>query len=231
VWAVPAGGGDIRVGLWGGSSVGGATLTRFFALHFALPFITLGVAAVHIILVQHFSSNNPLGIQCLTDFIPFSPYYLIKDIAGVVPFLAVYLFFVLWAPNYLGHPDNYIRANPLVTPPHIVPEWYFLPFYAILRCCPDKLAGVLLMGAGILVLLVLPYLGNPDHKSLKFRGLSRWGLLTWAGVFLGMAHYGALPVDKFTTLVSTNLVVLYFGYFLVFTPLVIQGENFLGRFR
>ena len=87
------------------------------------------------------------------------------------------------------------------------------------------------MGAGILVLLVLPYLGNPDHKSLKFRGLSRWGLLTWAGVFLGMAHYGALPVDKFTTLVSTNLVVLYFGYFLVFTPVVIQVENFLGRFR
>jgi quinol-cytochrome oxidoreductase complex cytochrome b subunit len=230
VGAVPLVGGDILIWLWGGYSVGGATLTRFFALHFALPFITLGVAAVHIILVQHFSSNNPLGVGCMTDFIPFSPYYLIKDIAGVIPFLGVYLFFVFWAPNYLGHPDNYLRANPLVTPPHIVPEWYFLPFYAILRCCPDKLAGVALMGAGILVLLVLPWLGQPDFKSLKFRPGSRWWLWGWVTVFLGMAHYGALPVDKWTTLVSTNLVGFYFGYFLIFGPLTVQLENLLGRY-
>nr|ATE46686.1 cytochrome b [Protostelium mycophagum] len=230
VGAVPLVGGDILIWLWGGYSVGGATLTRFFALHFALPFITLGVAAVHIILVQHFSSNNPLGVACMTDFIPFSPYYLVKDIAGVIPFLGVYLFFVFWAPNYLGHPDNYLRANPLVTPPHIVPEWYFLPFYAILRCCPDKLAGVALMGAGILVLLVLPWLGQPDFKSLKFRPGSRWWLWGWVTVFLGMAHYGALPVDKWTTLVSTNLVGFYFGYFLIFGPLTVQLENLLGRY-
>jgi quinol-cytochrome oxidoreductase complex cytochrome b subunit len=140
------------------------------------------------------------------------------------------LFFVFWAPNYLGHPDNYLRANPLVTPPHIVPEWYFLPFYAILRCCPDKLAGVALMGAGILVLLVLPWLGQPDFKSLKFRPGSRWWLWGWVTVFLGMAHYGALPVDKWTTLVSTNLVGFYFGYFLIFGPLTVQLENLLGRY-
>jgi quinol-cytochrome oxidoreductase complex cytochrome b subunit len=230
VGAVPLVGGDILIWLWGGYSVGGATLTRFFALHFALPFVTLGVAAVHIILVQHFSSNNPLGVGCMTDFIPFSPYYLVKDIAGVIPFLGVYLFFVFWAPNYLGHPDNYLRANPLVTPPHIVPEWYFLPFYAILRCCPDKLAGVALMGAGILVLLVLPWLGQPDFKSLKFRPGSRWWLWGWVTVFLGMAHYGALPVDKWTTLVSTNLVGFYFGYFLIFGPATVQLENLLGRY-
>jgi len=230
VGSVPFVGGDILIWLWGGYSVGGATLTRFFALHFALPFITLGVAAVHIILVQHFSSNNPLGVGCMTDFIPFSPYYLIKDIAGVIPFLGVYLFFVFWAPNYLGHPDNYLRANPLVTPPHIVPEWYFLPFYAILRCCPDKLAGVALMGAGILVLLVLPWLGQPDFKSLKFRPGSRWWLWGWVTVFLAMAHYGALPVDKWTTLVSTNLVGFYFGYFLIFGPVTVQVENLLGRY-
>jgi len=229
VGAVPLVGGDILVWLWGGYSVGGATLTRFFALHFALPFITLGVAAVHIILVQHFSSNNPLGVACLTDFIPFSPYYLVKDLAGIVPFAGVYLFFVFFAPNYLGHPDNYIRANPMVTPPHIVPEWYFLPFYAILRCCPDKLAGVALMGAGIAVLLVLPYLGAPDHKSMKFRPVSRWSLQTFVVVFVAMAYYGAMPVDKWTTHVTVNLVALYFGYFLVFQPLLERGENFLGR--
>lgn len=230
VGAVPLVGGDILIWLWGGYSVGGATLTRFFALHFALPFVTLGVAVVHIILVQHFSSNNPLGVACLTDFIPFSPYYLIKDIAGVVPFLGVYLFFVFWAPNYLGHPDNYIRANPLVTPPHIVPEWYFLPFYAILRCCPDKLAGVALMGAGILVLAVLPWVGQPDHKSARFRPATRWGWHTLVVVFLGIAHYGALPVTPETTLVTANLVGFYFSWFLLGGPLVETAENYLGRY-
>jgi len=189
----------------------------------------LGVAAVHIVVVQHFSSNNPLGVSALADFIPFSPYYLIKDVAGFVPFAGFYLFFVFFAPNYLGHPDNYIRANPLVTPPHIVPEWYFLPFYAILRCCPDKLAGVALMGAGILVLLVLPYLNRPDHKSMKFRLFSKWFLHVFVVVFLGMAYYGALPVTAWNTHVSVNLVVFYFGYFLVLAPGVERLENYLGR--
>ena len=225
VGAVPVVGPDVLVWLWGGYSVGGATLTRFFALHFALPFVTLGVAGVHIVLVQHFSSNNPLGVQCLADFIPFSPYYLVKDLAGLVPFAGVYLFFVFFSPNYLGHPDNYIRANPMVTPPHIVPEWYFLPFYAILRCCPDKLAGVLLMAGGILVLFVLPWASHPDWRSLKFRPLSRFGLVTLTTVFVGMAYYGAQPVDRWTTGVSVNLVVLYFGWFLVWTPLVARLER------
>ena len=230
VGAVPLVGGDVLVWLWGGYSVGGATLTRFFALHFALPFVTLGVAAVHILLVQHFSSNNPLGVSCLPDFIPFSPYYLVKDLAGVVPFLGVYLSFVFFAPNLLGHPDNYLRADPLVTPPHIVPEWYFLPFYAVLRCCPDKLAGVALMGAAILVLLVLPYLGRPDHKSLKFRFPSRWGFHSFVWVFLMLAALGGHPVTREATYVTVHLVGFYFGYFLVLGPLLARAENFLGRF-
>jgi len=231
VGAVPVLGGDILIWLWGGFSLGNAALTRFFALHFALPFVIAGVAAVHIVLVQHFSSNNPLGVPFMVDSIPFTPYYLVKDVWGFVLFGFFYGFFVFFAPNLLGHPDNYILANPMVTPAHIVPEWYFLPFYAILRAVPDKFGGVLAMAGGILVLLALPYLSVADLRSMQFRPLSRVVFWLWVGNFLFLGLIGGLPAKAVLAPTLIVAVLVYFGYLLVVQPGLDRLENFLGRHR
>lgn len=135
----------------------GATLTRFYSLHYLLPFILVALSFVHIILLHENGSNNPLGLGFNVDGITFGPYFLVKDFFGLCVFLLIYILFAFFKPNYLGHTDNYIMANSLVTPEHIVPEWYFLPFYAILRSVPDKLAGVLLLLGSILILIILPF--------------------------------------------------------------------------
>lgn len=231
VGAVPVIGGDILTWLWGGFSIGNAALTRFFALHFTLPFIIAGVAAVHIILVQHFSSNNPLGVHFMVDFIPFTPYYLVKDLWGFVLFGLFYSFFVFFAPNLMGHPDNYILANPMVTPAHIVPEWYFLPFYAILRSIPDKFLGVLGMGAGIAVLFVLPYISTADMRSMQFRPLSKFFFWLFVGNFVYLGVLGGLPAGKKFAATLENSVIFYFGYLLLLQPVLDRLENFLGRLR
>jgi len=228
VTAVPVVGNDIVCWLWGGYSVGGPTLTRFFSLHFTLPFIILGVAAIHVIILQYYGSNNPLGVVFAQDIIPFSPYYLVKDVWGFAIFAALYSFFVFYAPNMLNHPDNYIRANSMVTPDHIVPEWYFLPFYAVLRAVPDKLYGVIALLLAILVLAVLPFTVQARTLSLQFRPLARFAfyafaadaaLLGWVGGKLAAAPYVA---------VGQTLTIGYFGYFLVVLPLVDKIENFLA---
>lgn len=228
VGAVPVIGGDILTWLWGGFSIGNAALTRFFALHFTIPFVIAGVAAVHIILVQHFSSNNPLGVHFMMDSIPFTPYYLAKDVWGFVLFGFFYSFFVFFAPNLLGHPDNYILANPLVTPAHIVPEWYFLPFYAILRAVPDKFAGVVAMGAGILVLFVLPYVSGANLRSMQFRPISKFVFWLFVGNFFYLGVLGGLPAKAALNETLVTAVVSYFGYFLVLQPVIDRIENFLG---
>jgi len=228
VGAVPIIGGDILTWLWGGFSIGNAALTRFFALHFTLPFVTAGVAAVHIILVQHFSSNNPLGVHFMMDSIPFTPYYLVKDVWGFVVFGVFYSFFVFFAPNLLGHPDNYILANPMVTPAHIVPEWYFLPFYAILRSIPDKFLGVVGMGAGILVLFALPYVSLANLRSMQFRPLSKAVFWVFVGNFVYLGVLGGLPARAELNTTLVGAVVFYFGYLLVVQPLVDLLENYLG---
>ena len=160
--AVPFIGNDIVIWLWGGFSVDNPTLNRFFALHFLLPFVILGLVIIHVIALHVHGSNNPTGVEIKSkkDSIPFHPYYTVKDFFGFGIFFIIYFYFVFFKPNLLGHPDNYIDANPLVTPAHIVPEWYFLPFYAILRSIPDKLAGVVAMFSAILILFVLPWLGS-----------------------------------------------------------------------
>jgi len=229
VGAVPVIGGDILTWLWGGFSIGNAALTRFFALHFALPFIIAGVAGVHIILVQHYSSNNPLGVPFMTDTIPFTPYYLAKDVWGFVGFAAFYGFFVFWAPNLMGHPDNYILANPMVTPAHIVPEWYFLPFYAVLRSIPDKFAGVVGMGVAILVLFVLPWTSRAELRSMQFRPISKVLFWLWVANFVYLGILGGLPANKKFAATLVNSVVFYFGYLLVLQPLVDELENWLSR--
>lgn len=169
--AIPFVGQSIVEWLWGGFSVSNATLNRFFSLHYLMPFVIAGVVLLHLTLLHKDGSNNPLGINTSVDYVSFYPYYYVKDLFAFFVFASVFTFFVFFYPNALGHPDNYIPANPLVTPPHIVPEWYFLPFYAILRSIPDKLGGVVAMISAILVLLLLPVINTSEIRSSKFRPL------------------------------------------------------------
>lgn len=175
--------------------------------------------------MQHAGSNNPLGIHFIVDSVPFSPYYIIKDVLGVVAFGIFFAIFLFFAPNLLGHPDNYIPANPLVTPPHIVPEWYFLPFYAILRAVPDKLFGVLAMLASILVLFFLPFYVNNEVRSMRFRPISHF--LFWLIVVdaLLLGWIGGKPAAEPYITVGRILAVYYFLYFLVLLPASINIES------
>lgn len=160
--------------LWGGFSVDNPTLNRFFSLHYFLPFIIAGAVLLHLILLHQHGSNNPLGVLSVYDRIPFYPYFYVKDLFGFFLFVLFFSFFVIYSPNYLGHPDNYIEANPLVTPAHIVPEWYFLPFYAVLRTIPDKLGGVVLRGIAIVILALLPVVDTSAFRSSYFKPLNLW---------------------------------------------------------
>ncbi len=174
--AFPGVGGDIVTWLWGGFAVGNPTLNRFFALHYLLPFVIVGVVGLHLMALHQHGSNNPLGIDRKgpQDSIPFHPYYTIKDMFGLGVFLIIFAIFVFYMPNALGDPQNYIPANPLQTPPEIVPEWYFLPFYAILRSIPNKLLGVCAMFGSILTLFLLPWLDTSRVRSAFFRPIYKW---------------------------------------------------------
>jgi ubiquinol-cytochrome c reductase cytochrome b subunit len=218
--AVPLFGPDIVVWLWGGFSVDNPTLTRFFSLHYLLPFVIVGVVFLHVAALHITGSNNPLGIEPKgpQDTLPFHPYYTIKDSVGVVVYLAVFAFLVFFMPNYLGHPDNYIPANPLVTPAHIVPEWYFLPFYAILRAVPDKLGGVVLMFGSIAILFVLPWLDTSKVRSMRFRPIGRISFFIWTINFFVLTWVGAKPAEGHYVLISQVTTVIYFAYFLVVLP-------------
>jgi ubiquinol-cytochrome c reductase cytochrome b subunit len=169
--AIPFIGENITQWLWGGFSVDNATLNRFFSLHYLLPFLIAGLSLVHLVLLHDNGSNNPLGIDSKAAKITFYPYFYVKDLFGFLLFCLFFSFFVFFSPNFLGHPDNYIPANSLVTPAHIVPEWYYLPFYAILRSIPDKLGGVIAMFASILILYFLPIINLSKIRSTFFRPL------------------------------------------------------------
>jgi ubiquinol-cytochrome c reductase cytochrome b subunit len=181
VSAVPLVGDSIVEWLWGGFSVDNATLNRFFSIHYLLPFIIAGLAVVHIALLHQYGSNNPIGIESHGDKISFFPYYYTKDLFSALLFVLFFSFFLFFAPNLLGHPDNYIQANPMVTPAHIVPEWYFLPFYAILRSIPDKLGGVIALVGAILILLTIPFTSTTKIRSPNFRPFYR--VLFWITFF------------------------------------------------
>jgi ubiquinol-cytochrome c reductase cytochrome b subunit len=166
--AIPIIGSTIVVWLWGGYSVDNATLNRFFSFHYFFPFVIVFLVLLHLIALHSYGSTNPLGTYLSDDKIPFHPYFIVKDAFSVLIFFQIFLYFVFFMPNLLGHPDNYIPANPLVTPSHIVPEWYFLPFYAILRSVPHKLGGVIVMMAAILILFLLPFSVHSDIKRFEF---------------------------------------------------------------
>ena len=185
--AIPIVGDSIVTLLWGGFSVDNPTLNRFFSLHYLMPFVLVGIVVLHIVALHQHGSNNPIGIDTKSpqDTISFHPYYTIKDMFGLGVFLILFFGFVFFAPNVFGEPDNYIEANPLVTPAHIVPEWYFLPFYAILRAVPDKLFGFIAMAASVAILFVLPWLDRSPVKSIRYKGsLSKWAIVLFVISFI-----------------------------------------------
>ena len=225
--AIPLVGEKIVTLLWGGFTVGNPTLNRFYSLHYLLPFVIVAVVGLHLIALHQHGSNNPLGIdhRGSQDTIPFHPYYTIKDMFGLCVFLIVFAIVVFYMPNYLGHPDNYIPANPMVTPNHIVPEWYFLPFYAILRSVPNKLLGVVLMFSSVLILFFVPWLDTSHVRSARFRPIYRFvsWLLPIDAIALGWV--GANPPQGIVVTVGQIATFYYFFHFLVLIPLIGKIER------
>jgi len=225
--AIPFVGESIVTFLWGGFSVDNPTLNRFFSLHYLMPFLIAGVVVLHIVALHRFGSNNPIGIDAKgpQDTIPFHPYYTIKDLFGVAVFLLLLAGAVFFFPNAMGHPDNYIPANPMQTPAHIVPEWYFLPFYAILRAVPDKLGGVLLMFSAILVLFVLPWLDRSPVRSARFRPVFR--IFFWLLFIdcIALGYLGGMPAEGIYVVLSRVATAWYFLHFLAILPLLSVFET------
>lgn len=226
VSAVPVMGVDIVNWLWGGFSINNATLNRFFTIHFFLPFVILALVMLHLILLHDIGSTNPSVVDSHLDNIKFYPYFFLKDLVSLLTLLLVLSYLIHFKPNYLGHPDNYIKANPLVTPPHIVPEWYFLPFYAVLRSIPSKIGGVILMLFSILILFIIPFLSDPLYNiaprlCLKFR------LLFWFFIsnFLFLGWIGSQPVEDPYFYLGQYSTAFYFSYFLILIPLLEKYDS------
>ena len=225
--AVPYFGESIVTLLWGGYSVGNPTLNRFFSLHYLLPFVIAGVVVLHIWALHVAGQNNPAGVEAKTekDSVPFTPYATIKDAFGVSCFMLFFAWFIFYMPNYLGDAENYIPANPAVTPPHIVPEWYYLPFYAILRSIPNKLAGVVAMFGAIIILAFLPWLDSAKTRSSKYRPLAKQFFWMFVVVCIGLGYLGAQPPEGIYVIVGRILTFCYFAYFLILLPLLSRIEK------
>src|SRR5499427_2199004 len=225
--AIPLVGEPIVTWLWGGYAVGNPTLQRFFSLHYLLPFVIAGVVVLHIWALHVVGQNNPTGVepQSDKDTVPFTPHATIKDSFGIALFCVVYAWFIFYMPNYLGDADNYIPANPGVTPPHIVPEWYYLPFYAILRSIPNKLAGVIAMFSAILVLAFLPWLDTSKVRSSKYRPLAKQFFWIFVVVAVLLGYLGAQPPEGIYVIAGRILTVCYFAYFLIVLPLLSRIEK------
>jgi ubiquinol-cytochrome c reductase cytochrome b subunit len=231
--AIPLVGDAIVTWLWGGFTVDNPTLNRFYSLHYLLPFVIVGIVMLHLVALHQHGSNNPLGIDRKgpQDSIPFHPYYTIKDMFGLFVFLIVYAAFVFFSPNLLGDPANYIPANPLQTPPEIVPEWYFLPFYAILRSVPDilfipaKLAGVICMFGSIGVLFFLPWLDTSPVRSGRFRPIFKWFFWLIFVDALVLGYVGAHRPEGFYIVLGRIATLYYFIHFLIILPLLGKLEK------
>ena len=226
--AIPVVGPHIVTWLWGGFSVDDATLKHFFSLHYLLPFMIAGVVALHIWALHHVGQNNPTGVEVKDirrDTVPFTPYATLKDGFALVCFMIFFSWFVFYTPNYLGHADNYIKANALVTPAHIVPEWYFLPFYAILRAVPDKLGGVIAMFGAIAVLFVLPWLDTSKVRSGKYRPLFKQFFWAFVACCILLGWLGSKPPEGLYVTLSRIATIYYFAHFLVILPLLGRLET------
>ena len=221
--AIPLVGTAVAHWLWGGYAVGDPTLTRFFALHYLLPFMIVGVVGLHVWALHVAGQNNPDGVEVKDvqrDTVAFTPYATIKDLFSVCVFFVVYAWFVFFIPNYLLDADNYNPANPLVTPAHIVPEWYLLPFYAILRAIPNKLVGVLALALAIVLLAFLPWLDTSPIKSGKYRPAFRFFFWVFVVCCVGLGYLGSQEVTDSATMVARILALGYFGYLLVALPVL-----------
>jgi ubiquinol-cytochrome c reductase cytochrome b subunit len=225
--AIPVIGKDLVELVWGGFSVSNATLNRFFSLHYLLPFILAALVCVHLLALHEHGSNNPLGITGNIDRLPMHPYFVFKDLVTVLLFLIVLAIFVFFAPNALGHSDNYIPANPMQTPASIVPEWYLLPFYAILRSIPDKLLGVIAMFSSLLILLILPFANPSNIRANTFKPLSKFLFWIFVSNFLLLLYLGSCHVEEPYIFIGQISTIIYFSYFLVLLPLTNSLENFL----
>jgi quinol-cytochrome oxidoreductase complex cytochrome b subunit len=227
--AIPLVGHSIVTFLWGGFTVGDPTLHRFYALHYLLPFVILLVVLLHLVALHRFGSNNPLGIDMKgpQDSIPFHPYYTIKDMFGLCVFLLIYSFFIFYAPNFLGNPDNYIPANPLQTPNHIVPEWYLLPYYAILRSItfsifgiPAKLLGVICSFGSLFMLFIVPWLDTSPVRSARFRPVYKWVFWLLVIDVLALGWVGFNPPQGIVVTVGQIATLYYYVHFLILFPLI-----------
>jgi quinol-cytochrome oxidoreductase complex cytochrome b subunit len=218
--AIPFIGQSIVDWLWGGFSVSNATLNRFYSLHYLMPFVIAGFVILHLALLHKDGSNNPLGINTNVDTVSFYPYFYVKDLFSFLVLVTVFSFFVFFYPNALGHSDNYIPANPLSTPAHIVPEWYFLPFYAILRSIPDKLGGVVAMISAILVLMLLPVLNTSSIRSSKFRPIFAVAFWFLVSDFLILGWIGQKPVESPYIEIGMGATIFYFTFILILVPLI-----------
>jgi ubiquinol-cytochrome c reductase cytochrome b/c1 subunit len=225
--AIPVVGETVTTWLWGGYAVGNPTLQRFFSLHYLLPFVIAGVVVLHVWALHVVGQNNPAGIEPKgdKDTVPFTPYATIKDGFGMVCFMLLFAYFVFYIPNYLGHADNYIPANPAVTPTHIVPEWYYLPFYAILRAIPNKLLGVIALFASILILVFLPWLDSSKVRSARYRPLYRQFFWIFVAVCLGLGWLGGKPAEGIYVTLARILTFYYFAHFLIVLPLLSRFEK------
>ena len=221
--AIPLVGEAITTWLWGGYSVDNPTLNRFFSLHYLLPFMIAGVVVLHVWALHVVGQNNPDGVEVKNvarDTLPFTPYATTKDGFAMVVFMIFFAWWVFYVPNYLGHADNYIEANPLSTPAHIVPEWYYLPFYAILRAVPSKLGGVVAMFSAIIVLCFLPWLNTSKVRSAKYRPVYKVFFWLFVASAIGLGYLGAMPAEGGYVLASRLLSIYYFAFFLVVMPLL-----------
>jgi len=222
--AIPLAGSSIVTWLWGGFSVDNATLNRFFSLHYLLPFLIAGLVIVHLALLHKNGSNNPLGVDTYVtgsgEKIFFYPYFYVKDLFSLLVLIFFYSFLIFFSPNSLGHPDNYILANPMVTPAHIVPEWYFLPFYAILRSIPDKLGGVIAMGGAIVILAVIPFINTSRIRSTTFRPVFKFLYWFLVSIFLLLGWIGQKVVEYPYIEIGSLLTASYFVFFIFIIPVM-----------
>nr|YP_010394031.1 apocytochrome b [Peronospora belbahrii]DAZ88039.1 TPA_asm: apocytochrome b [Peronospora belbahrii] len=229
--AIPLIGKDIVDWLWGGFAVDNPTLNRFFSLHFTFPFVIIGAVLVHLILLHEVGSNNPLGIPLKTENIPFYPYFYTKDLFGLMILFLVFFIFIFYYPNTLGHPDNYIEANPMKTPLHIVPEWYFLPFYAILRSIPNKIGGVIAMFGSLIILLTIPFTNSSEIRSTAFRPIFKIAYWLLILAFLLLGWVGQCPVEYPYTEIGVISMIYYFLFFIIVIPFLGKVESFLIRYN
>ncbi|MFA5950690.1 MAG: cytochrome b N-terminal domain-containing protein [Hyphomicrobium sp.] len=230
---IPGVGTAIVEWLWGGYAVSGTTLNRFFALHYLLPFVLFGIVVLHIWALHVGGQNNPTGLDIKTkaDSVPMFPYAVAKDAVGMFAFLIMFAWFVFYVPDYLGHADNYTQANPLVTPPHIVPEWYFLPYYAILRAIPSKLGGVIAMFGAIAVLFFVPWLDTSRVRSTKYRPTYKWFFWLFAFSCVALGYLGAKPADGIYVFWARIFTAYYFAHFLIVMPIIgiLETPNVLPK--